>query len=67
MNRVELAINYTVESSGFPFKDSWIIEGNPALQKNDKLRITEELLSVIFQLDRHNNIIIITAYSENDD
>lgn len=58
---------YTIQESDFPFKNSWFIAGNPPVQKNDLLRTKNETLYVIFRLDNHNNIIVITAYSENDE
>ena len=36
------------------------------LQPNDLLRTKAEKLYVIFYLDKLNNIVVITAYSEND-
>ena len=50
-----------------PFHNSFILRGFVSLQKNDNLRLRAEELVVVFQLDRHNNIIVITAYSENDE
>ena len=49
------------------FQDSYLLKGNPGLLKNDRLRTKSEDLFVIFRLDQHQNIIVITAYSENDE
>jgi hypothetical protein len=44
-----------------------MISGFVPLQVNDRLRSRAEVLTVIFRTDEHKNIIIITAYSENDE
>lgn len=46
---------------------SFIISGYVPLQPNDQLRKQAENLSVIFRIDKHNNIISITAYGESDE
>ena len=46
--------------------DHYILEDFVGLQTNDRLRTTAEKLRVVFTIDRHDNIIIKTAYSEND-
>ncbi len=69
-----LAINYLfreaeyeVFKSKVPFKDSYIITGFVPVQKNDKLRNKSENLTVVFRTDKHDNIIVITAFSESDE
>lgn len=69
-----LAINYLFREAEYevfegkePFKESFVISGYVPVQKNDKLRNKPETLSVIFRLDKHNNIIVITAFSESDE
>ncbi len=57
----------TVVNSPLPFKGSYIIRGFVPIQKNDNLRKKAEILFVAFSLDRDFNIIVSTAYSENDD
>ncbi len=59
--------NYELFESKAPFKDSFIITGNVPVLKNDKLRNKSEDLTVIFRIDKHNNIIVITAFSESDE
>jgi len=59
--------NYTIEKSQNPFKDSFVISGFVPVQPNDRLRNRAEILHVIFRIDEHKNIIVITAYSENDE
>jgi hypothetical protein len=44
----------------------FIIEDYVPLQINDRLRVKAEKMTVVFELDKHNNIIVKTAYSEND-
>ncbi len=50
-----------------PFSGSFVISGHVPLQPNDQLRNKADKLSVIFRIDRHDNIIPITAYSESDE
>ena len=59
--------NYEIFKSKQQFKDSFIISGFVPLQKNDKLRNKSERLTVIFRIDNHKNIIVITAFSETDE
>jgi hypothetical protein len=59
--------DYTIEKSSEPFKNSYIISGFVPLQPNDKLRIRPEILNVVFRVDERDNIIVLTAYSENDE
>jgi hypothetical protein len=47
--------------------DHFVITDYVDLQQNDRIRNKAEELSAIFNLDKHDNIIVITAYSENDD
>jgi hypothetical protein len=49
-----------------PFRHSYILRGFVDLQPNDLLRTKAEILEVAFHLDKHNNIIVTTAYSESD-
>jgi len=58
---------YKINQCEQPFKDSYIISGFVPLQSNDKLRTKEEILFVIFRIDNYKNIIVITAFSENDE
>ncbi len=69
-----LAINYLFREAEYelfeskePFKNSFIISGFVPVQKNDKLRNKPEKLFVVFRIDKHNNIIVITAFSESDE
>ncbi len=59
--------NYHLEISPPPFENHYIISGYVAAQKNDLLHTKSEHLTVVFYIDKHNNIIPITAYSENDE
>jgi len=59
--------NYKIEKSDKPFKDSYVISGFVPLQPNDRLRTMAEILNVVFRVDEYKSIIIITAYSENDE
>ncbi len=59
--------NYEILESKEQFENSFIITGFVPTQKNDNLRNKSENLTVIFRLDKHQNIIVITAYSETDD
>lgn len=44
----------------------FIIEDFVPLQSNDRLRVKAEKLTAIFELDKYDNIIVKTAFSEND-
>ena len=59
--------DYKVARSPKPFENSFVISGFVPLQANDRLRSRAEALTVIFRIDEHFNIIVITAYSENDE
>ncbi|MCF8365007.1 MAG: hypothetical protein K9H16_04455 [Bacteroidales bacterium] len=59
--------SFKVARSPEPFKNSFFISGFVPLQANDRLRSRAEELTVIFRTDEHLNIIVITAYSENDE
>lgn len=48
------------------YRDSFQIRAYVPLLKNDALRKKAEELTVIFKLDRRNNIIVITAFSKSD-
>ena len=56
---------HTVLPSDFG-NDHYILEDFVDVQINDRIRTIPEKLRVVFEIDRHNNIIIKTAYSEND-
>ena len=56
-----------IEKAATPFIGSYFIKGFVPLQKNDRLRSKAEELTVVFRLDKHQNIIVITAYSESDE
>lgn len=49
-----------------PFEESYIIDDYVDVLPNDRLRTQAERLKVVFQVDKHNNIIVLTAFSEND-
>lgn len=49
------------------FSDSFIIRGTVPVQKNDLLRTKEDELIVVFRIDQNQNIIVITAYSKEDE
>ena len=44
----------------------FLIEDFVVLQKNDLLRTQAEKLSAVFYLDHLGNIVVVTAFSEND-
>ena len=46
--------------------DHFIVEDFVDSQKNDLLRVFPERLYAVFYLDKQDNIIVVTAYSEND-
>lgn len=61
-----LAINYLfrhaeyrIFKSSAPFRDSFVISGYVPVLKNDNLRKESEQLSVIFRVDKYQNIIVI--------
>lgn len=56
---------YTLSDSKLG-NNHFIIEDFVTLQSNDRLRLKAEKLTVIFELDKHDNIIVKTAFSEND-
>jgi hypothetical protein len=56
---------YSTKPSEFG-NDHYVIEDFVATFPNDRLRLRAEFLRVIFTLDDHNNIIVVTAISEND-
>jgi len=55
-----------VSKSPGEFEGSYIIRGFVEKQRSDRLRTKGEDLYVIFRLDRHDNIIVITAFSASD-
>ena len=57
---------HDIIESPLPFLGSYVIEDFVALQPKDLLRTKAEKLKVVFKIDNHNNIIVLTAYSEND-
>ena len=59
--------DYEVSNAAMPFAGSFVISGHVPLQPNDQLSNRAEKLSVMFRIDKHNNIIPITAYSESDE
>jgi hypothetical protein len=67
INALFRSYDYRIEKSREPFKNSYMISGFVPLQDNDRLRLKAEALNVAFRLDEHLNIIVITAYSENDE
>ncbi len=56
-----------LEKASPPFIESYFIRGFVPLQKNDNLRTMAEEMTVVFRLDKHDNIIVITAYSKSDE
>jgi hypothetical protein len=56
-----------IEKAALPFVGSYFIKGFVPLQKNDRLRTKPEEMTVVFRLDKHQNIIVITAYSQSDE
>ena len=59
--------DYIFEQRELQFENSYKITGFVPVQKNDKLRAKAEILTVNFRLDKYNNIIVLTAYSESDE
>ena len=47
--------------------DHFMVKDFVPLQKNDRTRILAEELTAIFYIDQHGNIVVITAFSENDE
>jgi hypothetical protein len=68
-----LAINALFRSDAYELDrsalspDAYTIKGHVPIQKNDLLRPMDGTMTVVFYLDRHKNIIPLTAYSENDE
>ena len=56
---------YEVEPSDF-LNNHFKIVGFVDIQPNDLIRIRAEKLSVIFNIDKQGNIVVVTAFSEND-
>lgn len=67
INALFRSTDYKIEKSQKPFKDSFVISGFLPVQQNDRLRPKAEILNVVFRIDEHKNIIVITSYSENDE
>ncbi len=59
--------NYEISENKEHFKNSFIISGFVPILKNDLIRNRSEELIVIFRIDKFKNIIVITAFSENDE
>jgi len=59
--------NANIAQSETPFENSFVISGVVAVLPNDKLRLIDEKLTVIFRIDEQNNIIPITSFSESDE
>ena len=59
--------DYLLAKSPPPFENHYVISGYVEVQKNDLLRTKAENLTVVFYLDKNQNIIPITAYSESDE
>ena len=55
-----------IEKDKNGFRGSYTIRDFVELQPKDMLRTKAEWLEVAFYLDSHDNIIVTTAYSEND-
>ena len=69
-----LAINAIFRSDNFrlfkapaPFESHFTINAFMPILPNDLLRTKAENLTVVFYLDKNQNIIPITAYSESDE
>ncbi len=67
INRLFRIKNKKIAKSPEPFRNTYVVQGFVDTQKNDLLRTKEEELTVIFRIDKENNIIVITAYSESDE
>ena len=44
----------------------FLVQDFVSLQTNDRIRTVAEGLTAVFHIDEHDNIVVITAYSEND-
>jgi len=60
-------LNHIVENIVFKKRNISFLAINVPVQKNDNLRMVEGFLSVAFYLDRHHNIIVLTAYTKSND
>ncbi|MFK7935047.1 MAG: hypothetical protein AB8G22_16165 [Saprospiraceae bacterium] len=49
------------------FRDSYKIIGSVPVQKNDLLRIKQDKMTAVFRVDKHDNIMVVTVYSESDE
>jgi hypothetical protein len=58
--------NYELEYDEPPFEKSYMIRNFVQVLPNDLLRQRAEMLTVVFRIDAHHNIIPITAFSEHD-
>jgi hypothetical protein len=58
---------YLLEKSILSSESHYTITGYVPVQKNDLLRPIDGIMTVVFHIDKHNNIIPLTAYSENDE
>jgi hypothetical protein len=59
-------LTYHIEKDKGGFTGSYTVRDFVPLQPNDNLRTKEEWLEVAFYIDSLENIIVTTAYSEND-
>ena len=57
---------HKVEKSKTGFTNSYLVRDFVELQPKDMLRTRAEWLEAAFYFDSHGNIIVTTAYSEND-
>jgi hypothetical protein len=58
--------NYELEYDEPPFEKSYMIRNFVEVLPNNLLRQRAEMLTVIFRIDAHHNIIPVTAFSEHD-
>lgn len=66
MNALFRTKNYELEYDEPPFEKSYMIRNFVEVLPNDALRQRAEILTAIFRIDAHHNIIPITAFSEHD-
>jgi hypothetical protein len=57
---------YEIEKDKGGFIGSYTVRDFVVSQPNDQLRTREEWLEVAFYINSHGNVIVTTAYSEND-
>lgn len=56
---------HTIEDS-YMSNGHFLVEDFVDLQPNDLLRTRAEKLSAVFYIDNHDNVVVVTAFSEND-